>query len=146
MADCLQVALLLFTIEKSCCDERRLLSLMQQCRTIRFSMRGWSKNIVELCEFCPKRSFAQFTDETVSPHRTPASFPAAMPHKVEERERRNINWRIKDTRLPRFETPLDEICFAAAPQLSPTLLHLLAEVGYLKRAEPIIMIGNSGMG
>ena len=69
-----------------------------------------------------------------------------MPHKVEERERRTINWRIKDARLPRFETPLDEIGFAAAPQLSLTLLHLLAEVGYLKRAEPIILIGDSGMG
>lgn len=91
-------------------------------------------------------SFAQLADEAVRTHQTPTSFLAALLQaEVEERERGTIERRIKDARLPRFKT-LDEFDFAAAPQLSPTLLHTLAEGGYLERAEPIILIGDSGTG
>lgn len=91
-------------------------------------------------------AFARLADEAVRTHQTPTSFLAALLQaEVEERERGTIERRIKDARLPRFKT-LDEFDFAAAPQLSPTLLHTLAEGGYLERAEPIILIGDSGTG
>jgi DNA replication protein DnaC len=92
-------------------------------------------------------AFAQLAEEAVRTHQTPISFLAALLQaEVEERERGTIDRRIKEARLPRFKT-LEEFDFAAvAPQVSPTLLHSLAEGGYLEKAEPIILIGDSGTG
>ncbi len=104
----------------------------EHCRTLRMPTVG--------------ASFAQLADEAVRTHQTPISFLAALLlAEVEERERGTIDRRIKDARLPRFKT-LDQFDFAAAPLLSPTLLHTLAEGGYLERAEPIILIGDSRTG
>lgn len=104
----------------------------EHCRTLRMPTVG--------------ASFAQLTDEAVRSHQTPISFLAALLQaEVEEHERGTVDRRIKDARLPRFKN-LDEFDFAAAPLLSPTLLHTLAEGGYLERAEPIILIGDSGTG
>lgn len=64
---------------------------------------------------------------------------------VDERERHTIGRRLKEARLPRMKT-LEEFDFNAAPQLSAKQLHELATGGYLERAEPIILIGDSGTG
>jgi DNA replication protein DnaC len=92
-------------------------------------------------------SFAQLAEEAVRTHQTPVSFLAALLQtEVEERIRGTIARRIKEAKLPRFKL-LDEFDFSAAPeQVSPTLLHSLAEGGYLEKAEPVILIGDSGTG
>jgi DNA replication protein DnaC len=64
---------------------------------------------------------------------------------VDERERHTIGRRIKEAKLPRLKT-LDEFDFSAAPQVSARQLTELAEGGYLEKAEPVILIGDSGTG
>jgi DNA replication protein DnaC len=64
---------------------------------------------------------------------------------LDERERHTIERRIKESRLPRLKT-LDEFDFAAAPKVQAKLLRELAEGTYMKAAEPVIFIGDSGTG
>jgi DNA replication protein DnaC len=64
---------------------------------------------------------------------------------LEDRERRSIDRRIKEAHLPRVKT-LDEFDFRQAPTVSPTQLSELATGRYLRRAEPIVFIGDSGTG
>jgi DNA replication protein DnaC len=64
---------------------------------------------------------------------------------VEERERHTIERRIKEARLPRLKT-LEEFDFAAAPHIPAPLIRELSEGTYLKRAEPVLLIGDSGTG
>jgi DNA replication protein DnaC len=64
---------------------------------------------------------------------------------VDERERHTIERRIKEARLPRLKT-LEDFDFSAAQQVSAPQLRALAEGDYIKRAEPIIFIGDSGTG
>lgn len=64
---------------------------------------------------------------------------------ADERERHTIGRRLKESRLPRMKT-LEEFDFTAAPQVSANQVHELAGGGYLERAEPVILIGDSGTG
>ena len=64
---------------------------------------------------------------------------------LEERERRKIERRIKEARLPRMKT-LEDFDFSAAAHISVKQIHTLAEGSYLERAEPVILIGDSGTG
>jgi DNA replication protein DnaC len=64
---------------------------------------------------------------------------------AEERERHTIERRIKEARLPRMKT-LEEFDFSAASHISAKQMHALAEGSYLERAEPVILIGDSGTG
>jgi hypothetical protein len=64
---------------------------------------------------------------------------------LDERERHTIERRIKDSRLPRLKT-LDEFDFTATPKVPAKLLRELSEGGYMKVAEPVIFIGDSGTG
>ena len=64
---------------------------------------------------------------------------------LEERERNTVTRRIREAHLPRVKT-LDEFDFAQAPHVSPTLLGTLAQGDYITRAEPIVLIGESGTG
>jgi DNA replication protein DnaC len=64
---------------------------------------------------------------------------------LDERERHTIERRIKESRVPRFKT-LDEFDFAAAPHIQAKLVRELSDGGYMKAAEPIIFIGDSGTG
>lgn len=64
---------------------------------------------------------------------------------LDERERHTIQRRIKESRLPRFKT-LDEFDFTAAPKVQAKLVRELAEGAYMKAAEPVIFIGDSGTG
>ncbi|MCG3159081.1 MAG: IS21 family transposase ISCth9 [Acidobacteria bacterium] len=64
---------------------------------------------------------------------------------LEERERHTIERRIKEARLPRMKT-LEEFDFSAASHISARQIHALAEGSYLERAEPVILIGDSGTG
>jgi DNA replication protein DnaC len=68
---------------------------------------------------------------------------ALLAAEVEERERRAVERRLKEARLPRVKT-LDEFDFAQAPAVSAVQLQTLAEGGYIDRAEPVVFLGDSG--
>ena len=70
---------------------------------------------------------------------------ALLAAEVEERERKAVERRLKEARLPRVKT-LDEFDFAQAPAISPTRLAELAQGGYIERAEPVVFLGDCGTG
>lgn len=90
--------------------------------------------------------FAQLAQEAITANQTPVSFLAALlGAEVEERERHAVERRLREARLPRMKT-LEEFDFSAAPHIPATLVRQLAEGGYMERAEPVILIGDSGTG
>jgi len=64
---------------------------------------------------------------------------------VEDRERRVVEKRLREARLPRHKT-LEEFDFSQAPQISANQIHQLAKGEYLERSEPVIFIGECGTG
>lgn len=64
---------------------------------------------------------------------------------LEERERHTVERRIKEARFPRLKT-LEELDFAACRSIPALRLRELSEGGYMKAAEPVIFIGDSGTG
>jgi DNA replication protein DnaC len=62
-----------------------------------------------------------------------------------ERERRNVERRIREARFPTVKS-LDSFDFAALPGLNKTLVTELARCEYIERRENIIALGNSGTG
>lgn len=64
---------------------------------------------------------------------------------VDERERHTVERRMKEARMPRMKT-LDEFDFTASPHIPVKQVRELAEGGYMQRAEPVILIGDSGTG
>ena len=70
---------------------------------------------------------------------------ALLVAELEEREHKAIARRLKEAHLPRVKT-LEEFAFAQTPLISPTRIGELAEGGYLERAEPVVLIGESGTG
>jgi DNA replication protein DnaC len=70
---------------------------------------------------------------------------ALLVAELEERERRAIERRLKEARLPRVKT-LEEFDFSQAPTVSPTRLATLAEGGYIECAEPVVFLGDCGTG
>jgi IstB-like ATP binding protein len=64
---------------------------------------------------------------------------------VEERERRVVERRLKEARLPRVKT-LEEFDFGQSPRIAATEIRELAEGRYLEQAEPVVFIGDCGTG
>jgi DNA replication protein DnaC len=64
---------------------------------------------------------------------------------VEDRERRAIELRMKDARLPGVKT-LEEFDFEQSPRIPASRIRALVEDGYLERAEPVLMVGEPGTG
>ena len=62
-----------------------------------------------------------------------------------ERERRNVERRIREARFPTVKS-LDSFDFAALPTLNKTLVNELARCEYITRRENVIALGNSGTG
>lgn len=62
-----------------------------------------------------------------------------------ERERRNVERRIREARFPTVKS-LDSFDFAALPGLNKMLVLELARCEYIARRENIIALGNSGTG
>lgn len=90
--------------------------------------------------------FARLAQEAARTSQTPQSFLAALlGAEVEERERGTIERRVREAKFPRLKT-LDEFDFAAAPHIPATLVRELSDGGYMTRAEPVILIGDSGTG
>ena len=71
---------------------------------------------------------------------------ALLAAEVEERERRAIEGRLREARLPRLKKTLDEFDFAQVPGISAVQVRSLAEGGYIQRSEPVILIGDCGTG
>jgi DNA replication protein DnaC len=70
---------------------------------------------------------------------------ALLQAELEEREQRLIARRVCEAHLPRIKT-LDEFDFARNHKVSAQQIHELADGGYIGRAEPVILIGDSGTG
>ncbi len=70
---------------------------------------------------------------------------ALLQAELEERERKAIERRIKDAHLPRLKT-LEEFDFSQGVKVNATQMQELAQGGYIERAEPVILIGDSGTG
>jgi len=64
---------------------------------------------------------------------------------VEERERRVVERRLKEARLPRVKT-LEEFDFGQSPRIAATEIRELADGRYLDQVEPVIFIGDCGTG
>ncbi len=104
----------------------------QQCRMLRLPA------IAEQC--------APMADVAIKQRQTYLRYlEALLAVELEERERNTVARRIKDAKLPRMKT-LEEFDFSKAPQVHATRIHELAQGGYIERAEPIILIGDSGTG
>lgn len=90
--------------------------------------------------------FDRLGQEATRAHQTHASYLATLlGAELEERERHTVERRIKEARLPRFKT-LDEFDFTAASHIPAPLIRELSEGTYLNRAEPVLLIGDSGTG
>lgn len=90
--------------------------------------------------------FERLAQEALTSHQTHIRYLAELlSAELDERERHTIERRIKESRLPRLKT-LDEFDFAATPMVQAKLVRELSEGGYLKAAEPVIFIGDSGTG
>ena len=90
--------------------------------------------------------FDRLSQDATRANQTHTSYLATLlGAELEERERHTVERRIKEARLPRFKT-LEEFDFAAAPHIPAPLIRELSEGNYLNRAEPVLLIGDSGTG
>jgi len=90
--------------------------------------------------------FDRLSQDAIRANQTHTSYLATLlGAELEERERHTVERRIKEARLPRFKT-LEEFDFAAAPHIPAPLIRELSEGNYLNRAEPVLLIGDSGTG
>jgi DNA replication protein DnaC len=74
-----------------------------------------------------------------------AYLEALLSAEIEERERNAVARRIQEAHLPKVKT-LEEFHFEEAPHIPAALIRNLAEGGYLRRSEPIILLGETGTG
>ena len=106
--------------------------IKQQCKLLRLPTMGAQSR--------------RLADQAEREHHTYLGYlDALLQAELEERERNTVTRRIREAHLPRVKT-LDEFDFAQAPHVSPTLLQTLAQGDYIARAEPIVLIGESGTG
>jgi len=90
--------------------------------------------------------FVRLAEEAASLGQSHMSYlEALLEAEMEERERNAVARRIVDAHLPKVKT-LEEFEFAKAPQVPAALIRNLADGGYLKRAEPVVFLGETGTG
>src|SRR5438105_9200201 len=70
---------------------------------------------------------------------------ALLAAELEEREHNTVVRRLQEARLPKLKT-LEEFEFQQAPHIPAALIRTLAEGDYLKRSEPIVLLGETGTG
>jgi len=89
---------------------------------------------------------SQLAEQAEREHHTYLAYlEALLIAEVEERERNTVTRRLMDAHLPRVKT-LDEFDFSQTPSVSAANIAMLAEGGYIERAEPVVFIGDSGTG
>ncbi len=70
---------------------------------------------------------------------------ALLSAEIEDRERRVVERRLREARLPRTKT-LEEFDFGQSPRIQANQIRQLAEGGYIERAEPVVFLGDCGTG
>jgi DNA replication protein DnaC len=90
-----------------------------------------------------------YEEEAIKASKTDLSYTAFLGHLVEEelaaKVDRSVNARMQMARLPMVRT-LEEFDFTFQPSLPPARLRELAELGFLERAENILLVGKPGVG
>jgi len=90
--------------------------------------------------------FEKMAEEAVKQRQHPVRYlEVLLEAEVEERERRVVERRLKEARLPRIKT-LEEFDFGQSPRIAATEIRELAEGKYLDQVEPVIFIGDCGTG
>lgn len=64
---------------------------------------------------------------------------------VDDRDRRSTLLRVKNAGFPR-EKFLEDFDFDANPNINPATIHTLATADWVRRGEPLCLIGDSGTG
>src|ERR1019366_6580472 len=99
-------------------------SITQHCQTLRLAAIG--------------TQFASLAEEASQQNHSHLRYLEAL-LQAEVRERRSIELRLKDARLPRMKT-LEEFDFAQSPHIPASRIRALADGGYLQRSEPVLLV------
>jgi len=90
--------------------------------------------------------FQTLAEQALREKRTHVGYlEALLSAEVEDRERRTIERRLKEARLPRIKT-LEEFDFAESKKVSAAEIAQLAKGEYIDRSEPVLLIGDCGTG
>ena len=90
--------------------------------------------------------FARLAEEAARQGQSHMSYlEALLEAELEERERNAIARRIVEAHFPKVKT-LEEFEFEKASQVPAPLIRNLAGGGYLDRAEPVVLLGETGTG
>lgn len=120
------------TIQESAINGWSLRSIREHCKALHLpTIAGQCGKIAEAAER-EHQGYLGYLD-------------ALLLAELEEREQNTITRRIKEAHLPKVKT-LDEFDFAQAPQVSAARIIALSEGDYIKRAEPVVFIGDCGTG
>ena len=112
--------------------ELRLATIRQQCKQLQLPA------VSAQC--------GRLAEEAGQAHHSHLAYlEALLGAELEEREQRAIDRRIKEARFPRVKT-LEEFDFAGVPAIPAATLRTLAEGEYLRRAEPVLFLGETGTG
>ena len=113
-------------------DDLAAQAVQQHCKLLRLPTVG--------------AQFATLAQQAVREKQTPIGYlEALLSAEVEERERRTVERRLREARLPRMKT-LEEFDFTQTKTVSAAQLAQLAEGGYIERSEPILFLGDCGTG
>jgi DNA replication protein DnaC len=90
-----------------------------------------------------------YEEEALKASKTDLSYTSFLARLVEEelaaKIDRSVHARVQIARLPMVRT-LEEFDFTFQPSLSPARLRELAELGFVQRAENILLVGKPGVG
>jgi DNA replication protein DnaC len=107
-------------------------AIQQHCKLLRLpTVRGQFQNLAEQA-LREKRTHVGYLE-------------ALLSAEVEDRERRTIERRLKEARLPRIKT-IEEFDFAESKKVSAAEIARLAKGEYIDRSEPVLLIGDCGTG
>ena len=107
-------------------------AIQQQCKLLRLPTVG--------------AQFETLAKQAIRERQTPGGYlEALLSAELEERERRTVDRRLREARLPRMKT-LEEFDFSETKAVSAPQLTELAEGGYIESSEPILFLGDCGTG
>jgi DNA replication protein DnaC len=113
-------------------SELQQAAIKQYCKTLRMPTMG--------------AQFSTMAEQAIRARQTHLGYlDALLSVELEEREKKTVERRIWEAKLPKVKT-LEEFNFAKAPGISVAQIRDLAEGGYIQRAEPVLFIGDCGTG
>ncbi len=93
-----------------------------------------------------RRQFSRLAEEAAKQNQSHLSYlETLLESEAEERERNAIARRIQEAHFPKVKT-LEEFEFGKTPHVPAALIRNLADGGYLKRSEPVLLLGEAGTG